>query len=192
MMNKNEQMSPYIYDFIKKKVDLSEYLSIEAGCQLRWYEPKISAGTVCPMPHHKDSNPSFRIKYIEDSGFWIFHCLGCGSKGNIINFCMEFYGLNSYAEAALFLCNKFGFKQTDINITDCLKDVKQRVNLQKKINCAHVVAARQCFTLLKKDYAKYNIWVGDSYKAMNKALDEEDLDAIESIGYEASSKIMEK
>jgi DNA primase len=187
-----ERFSPYLYDFVKKKVDLSEFLSTEIGCNLRWYEPKVAAGTACPMPNHKDSNPSFRIKYIEESGIWIFHCLGCGSKGTIVDFCMEYYSLDSSAEAVLFICDKFGFKKTDLVVTDSIKDVTKRVNLQKKIGCAHVVAARQCFTLLKKDYIKYNKWVAEAYQEMNKALDEEDLGVVDRIAFEASGKIQEK
>lgn len=117
------------------------------------------------------------------------NCLGCGVKGTIIDFFMEYYGISSSAEAVLSICEKFGFKQSDISVTDSLKDVKKRVNLQRKINSAHVVSARQCFTLLKKDYIKYNKWVAEAYKIMNKALDSEDLSTIESIGFEASNKM---
>lgn len=191
-MTKNiEQFSPHLYDFVKRKVDLSEFLSNEIGCSLRWYEPKIAAGTICPLPSHKDNNPSFRIKFIEEDNIWIWHCLGCNAHGTIIDFCMEYYGLNSSAEAVLFICDKFKFKKSDI-ATDSLKDVKKRVNLQKKIACAHVVASRQCFHLLKKDYNKYNKWVKEAYKTMNRALDNEDIEAVEGIGFEASKKMGEK
>jgi len=327
-MKKNiERFSPYLYDFVKRKVDLSEFLSNEIGCNLNWYEPRVAAGTICPMPHHSDNNPSFRIKFKEEDSVWIYHCLsgdtrvitwdgvkpikelagttqkiltsrnkwvaapfysfgrqnvseiimsrngqkkiikatpehrwlirrdknrevltkdlkphmrlswafpenkswiiksinenvgkeevfcavvedthcfaledniltgnclGCGAKGTIIDFFMEYYGISSSAEAVLAICDKFGFKQSDISVTDSLKDVKKKVNLQRKINCAHVVASRQCFALLKKDYAKYNKWVAEAYKTMNKALDAEDLSEIESIGFEASNKMQEK
>jgi len=119
------------------------------------------------------------------------NCLGCNAKGTIIDFCMEYYGLNSPAEAALFLCDKFGFKKTDIVVTDGIKDIKKQVNLQKKINCANIIASRQCYLLLKKDYSKYNKWVKESYKILNKSLDTEDLSTVESIGFEASKKIQE-
>jgi hypothetical protein len=167
-------------------------LSTEIGCTLRWYEPHISAGTVCPMPDHKDTNPSFRIKFIEEDSLWIFHCLGCNSKGTIIDFCREYYNLNSSAEAVMFICDKFGFKKTDIVVTDGLKDVKKKINIQKKIACSHIVAARQCFSLLKRDYNQHNIWVKEAYKTMNKALDSDDIETIESIGFEASKKLQEK
>jgi len=192
MKKYTEKFSPYLYDFVKKSVDFSEFLSTEIGCNLRWYEPNISAGTLCPLPHHKDTNPSFRIKFIEEDKTWIFHCLGCGSKGTVIDFCMEYYGLDSSAEAVLFICDKLGLKKTDEIVTDSIKDVQKKINLQRKISCANVVASRQCFSLLKKNYAKYNTWVKEAYKTLNKALDVEDISTVESIGFEASKKLQEK
>lgn len=192
MTKQTETFSPYLYDYVKQKIDLSEFLSTEIGCSLRWNEPKISASTFCPLPSHSDKNPSLHIKFIEESGIWVFQCFGCGSKGTIIDFCMDYYGLSSSAESVLFICNKFGLKKSDAVVTDNLKDVKKRVNLQKKINCANIIVSRQCFSLLKKDYVRYNKWVKEAYKMMNKCLDNEDLNTIESIGFEASKKIEEE
>ena len=80
-MNRTQnKLSLHLYDLVKKKVDLSEFLETEIGCVMKWYEPNISAGTVCPMPHHKDSKPSFRIKLIEEDSLWIFHCLSGDTK----------------------------------------------------------------------------------------------------------------
>jgi hypothetical protein len=187
--NRNERFSPFLFDYIKKKINLSEYLSVEIGCHLNWYEPGLTAGCICPMPNHKDGKPSFRIKYLEKEGFWVLNCLGCGAHGTILEFCRDYYNLRNKAEAVLFLCDKYGYKKTDQIVMDGLKDVKKTINLQKKIDCAHVVASRQCFYLLKKNYKMYNSWVKDAYDKMNKALDSDDIDAIESIGFEASNKM---
>ena len=192
MSNEQEKISPHLYEYIKKKVDLSEYLSTELGCLLRWFEPKIYAGLYCPLPTHKDNKPSFRIKYMEDRGIWTFNCFGCNAHGTIIDFCREYYGFNSNEEVVMFLCEKFGFKKDSSVTLDGIKDVKKRINLQKKIACVHVVTAQQCLSLLKKDYNQYNIWVSNAYKKMNKALDEEDIETIEAIGYEATNKIQER
>ena len=145
----------YLYDFIKKKVDLSEFLETEIGCTLRWYEPGISAGTVCPMPHHSDTKPSFRIKYMEESDMWIFHCLGCGSKGTIIDFCKEYYGLNNSYEAVWWICKKFGFKNDAALVASALRDVKKKINIQKKMECVNITTANQCRRLLRRDYDKH-------------------------------------
>jgi hypothetical protein len=105
---------------------------------------------------------------------------------------MEYYGLNSPAEAVMFICKKFGFKNTDDMITEGLKDVKKKVNLQKKAECTHIIASSQCRTLLRKNYDKYSKWVAEAYQKMNKALDSDDIETIESVGFEASNKMGEK
>jgi len=189
--NNNKKKPNYLFDFIKKKVDLAEFLETEVGCTLQWYEENVAAGTVCPMPHHKDSKPSFRVKLMDDE-VWVFHCLGCGSKGTIIDFCMEYYDLNNSSEAIMFICNKMGFKKDAQMIADSLKDVKKKMNLNRKLECAHIVSANQCRVLLRKDYDKYSKWVSQSYRKMNNALDVEDIDTIEEVGFEASSKIRDK
>ena len=191
---KHENFSPYLFDFIKKKVDLANFLETEIGCNLKWYEPNKSAGTFCPLPGHTDKKASFRILKTDDN-IWIFNCFGCNSKGTIIDFVREYYGLNSFAEAVLFICKKFGFKTNDGLVTDSLEDVKKKINLQKKMECIHIVSSRQCHALLRKNFGKYSRWVGDAYKKMNKVLDEENygesIDIIESIGFEASNKLGE-
>jgi len=193
MITQNDQnYLPYLYNFVKKKVDLAEFLETDIGCTIKWYEPGISGGVKCPLPHHSDTKPSFRIKFVEEDGLWIYHCLGCGAKGTIIDFCMDYYGLSSSAESVLFICDKFGFKKNQDVILDSLKDVKKRVNFQKKTECAHIVSANQCRVLLRKDYKKHNKWVADAYNKMNKALDEEDLETVEGVGFEASSRMEEE
>ena len=177
--------SKYLYEFIKKKVDLADFLETEIGCQLRWYDQGISAGTVCPLPHHKDTQPSFRIKLMGEDEVWVYHCLGCGSKGTIIDFFMEYYGINTSAEAIIAICNKFGFKDSKELAVDCLKDVKKRVNFQKKIEFTHIVSSNQCRMLLRKNFQKYHKWVASAYRKMNDALAEEDIETVEDIGSEA-------
>ena len=117
------------------------------------------------------------------------NCFGCGAKGTIIDFCMEYYGITSSSEAILYLCNKYGFKMDAKLIADSFKDVKKKMDLNRKIECAHIVASNQCRVLLRKNYTEHSKWVSQAYRKMNKALDEEDIDVIEGIGFEASSKM---
>ena len=182
--------SQFLFEFIKKNVDLSEFLETEIGCRLKWYEPNVSAGVICPMPNHKDTKPSFRIKKMEDN-IWIFHCLGCGVKGTIIDFCMEYYGLN-FSDAVIFLCKKYGFKESKDMVSKCLKDIKKKSNMQKKMEYTHIITSNQCRQLLRKDYDKHSKWVALSYKKMNEALGNDNVNVIEQIGYEASRKMVEK
>ena len=59
------------------------------------------------------------------------------------------------------------------------------------MECANIVTSNQCRELLRKNYDKYNIWVANAYKQLNAALDNEDIETIESIGFEASDKMGE-
>ena len=192
-MNRTQnKLSLHLYDLVKKKVDLSEFLETEIGCVMKWYEPNISAGTICPMPHHKDSKPSFRIKFIEEDSLWIFHCLGCGAKGTIIDFFMEYYRINNSAEAVLRICKKFGFDKDKSFSSAQLNDIKKKVDFHKKLEYTHIVTSNQCRMLLQKDISKYSKWIGNAYRKMNDAMDKEDIRVIEEIASEAHKKLMEK
>ena len=182
----------YLYDYVKKKVDLAEFLETEIGCDLKWFERGVSAATICPMPHHSEDKPSFRIKYVEENGVWIFNCFGCGAKGTVIDFFEKYYGINNPAEALVSICRKFGFKKNTDLVISCLKDIKKKINFQKKIEFTHIVSANQCRMLLRKDYKRNNKWVRESYKKMNEALTAEDMETIEGIGNQASIKMRDK
>jgi DNA primase len=188
--NKKRSQSNYLLEFIKKKVDLAEFLETEVGCSLEWMKENEEARTICPMPQHQDTKPSFRIKLTEDN-VWIFHCFGCGVKGTIIDFCMDYYDIHSVSESIWFICKKFGFKNDASVVSESLKDVQKKMNFNRKMECAHIVSANQCRTLLRKDYGKHSKWVSQAYRKMNEALDAEDIDAVEEIGFEASSKLRE-
>jgi DNA primase len=190
-MEQTPKPSRYLYDFVKKKVDLSDFLETEIGCKLNWYDQGVSAGTICPLPHHKDNKPSFRIKLMEEDGVWVYHCLGCGAKGTIIDFFMEYYGIHTSAEAILRICTKFGFKDSTELAISCLKDVKKRANFQKKIEFTHIVTSNQCRMLLRKNFSKYHKWVASVYRRMNDALENEDIEIVEAVGSEASRKMQE-
>jgi len=194
MYKKENRRSSYLYAYIVRNVNLAEFLETEIGCSLNWSEPDISAKTVCPMPNHREDQPSFRLT-LEENGVWVYHCFGCGCKGTIVHFFMGYYGL-SRKDAILAICKKFDIEDSDKLITKELIESSDNANakasIKKRIECANINSSSQCRELLKKDYNRYNTWVASSYKKLNKALDELDLDTIESIGFEASNKIQEK
>jgi DNA primase len=190
MTKKRSKLSSKLYTLVKQKINFADFLETEIGCKLRWYDNKISAGTVCPLPNHRDNKPSFRIKYMEDSQVYIFHCFGCNSKGTIIDFCTAYYGLNDSEEAVEFLCKKFNIDKDNPEI-QAIADTKKEVNLRKKVEHAHIITANQCRLLLQKNYIKYNKWIGKAYKRLNKALDEGKMEEVENIGYEAHNMLGE-
>ena len=187
-----QQLPPHLYDFVKQKVDFSEFLETEMGCKLQWTQRGRSAKCVCPMPHHRERAASFCLNFLDDSHVWVFYCFGCGSKGTIIDFFMDYYQLNSSAEALVYICNRFKLKPTDDFDVTGLRDLKKKAHLDKKMEYIHIVTSNQCRMLLRKDYGKYREWVALAYREMNKALDKEDLSIIEKIGFMASNKMGEK
>jgi DNA primase len=188
--HKGQKLPVNVYDFVKRKANLADFLTDELGCKIYWSQEGVYGKCICPLPSHKDRKPSFSIKFMND--VWVYKCLGCDSKGTIIDFCMQYYNIKNAALSALFICDKLGFDKSEASDIHILNESKNKANLQKKIDCAHVIASRQCFSLLKKDYAKYNKWVACAYRKMNEALSKEDLSIIEQIGYEASGKFQEK
>ena len=152
----------------------------------------ISAKTICPMPDHSDSSPSFHITYYEDSGVWIYHCFGCGAKGTIIDFCEHYYDLANANEAVMWICNKYGFKESKDLVIDGLRDIKKKINMQKKIEDINMVNSNSCRMLLRKDFQKHHQWVADIYKKMNDLVEEGSIQEIENIGDQISEKMMEE
>ena len=190
-MNKyNGHISSHLFEIVKTKIDFGDFLESNVGCNLQWLEENKKARTYCPMPHHNDQHPSFNI-CLTDDGVWIYHCLGCGSGGTIIDFCLDYYGHKSVWEALIFLCKKYKFEDTQELVIQCLKDAKKKISLRKKIDFAHIVTANQCRMLLVKDYKRHSKWVAAAYRRMNKALDEEDIELIDSVGYEAHKRMTE-
>jgi len=327
----NGKLTAQHFEYVKRNVDLSEFLETEIGVVLRWSEPNISANCICPL--HGDTDPSFYVTLMEEDGIWVYHCLagdtkiitwdgivpireisgttqkilttegkwveapffnfgrqkvseitltrnrqkkvvkatsehrwfvknghskiekqtkelekgmrlawvfpknnkkwikrgwvvdsieidvgteevycaivdkthsfaledniltgncfGCEAKGTIIDLVQAYYSIETAGEAVVWILNKFGWANNEDLIINSLKDVPKKINIQKKIECANIVTSNQCRLLLRKNYAKYNKWVGDAYKRMNKALDEGDIDTIESMGYELSTKLGE-
>jgi hypothetical protein len=190
-MKQNTNPSIYLYNLIKKRINLAEFLESEIGCQLYWSNDETSAKLICPMPDHKDGNASFHINYFEDSGVWIYHCFGCGKKGTIIDFCEQYYGLENSFASVVWICNKFGFKESKDLVIDGLKDVKKRINIQKKIEYENMVVSNSCRMLLRKDFENNSKFVAKAYSRLNKALEQEDMELIKNIGIEVSQRMLE-
>lgn len=184
----------YLFDLVKKKVDMGEFLETEAGCNIQWFEQGTKGKTICPMPNHRDGKPSFHINLVDDGSYdvWIYHCFGCEAKGTIIDFCQEYFDLNSSVEAVLFLCKKFKFENVQDLVVGCLRDVRKKADVHKKMEYSHVVVSNQCRMLLREDCKRHGQWVGAMYRKMNEALSKDDISAVEAIGYEVSRKIQER
>jgi len=179
-----------LFEYVKHKVDLADFLETHIACTLKWHEHGVSAGCICPFLDHSEKKGSFNLRLTED-GVWLFHCFGCDRSGSIIDFCQVYYGLKTPRDALLHICKLLGLKDVDQAEMASYASTEKKFNVRKKMECSHIEVASQCRRLLKKDYKKYSRWVSSAYKRMNEALDKDDIDTISKIGFEACNKIGE-
>lgn len=187
-MKASDKQLYHLTSHLVKTFDLSSFIETETGTTLKYYGGGQRAKCHCPMPDHRDGNASFHMKKTEDD-IWIFHCFGCGVKGTIVHFCMNYFALRNKMEAILYLCKHFNVKNQEDIILASIKTVTKNVDMQRKMETANIVASNLCRILLRKDYAKNGQWVSDAYRRLNKALDEEDYELVEQIGNEAAGRV---
>ena len=182
----------YLTNHIVSAINLFDYMENELRIDFKMCRKDGSSVKChCPMPNHNDNNASFHMKKTEE-GAYIFNCFGCGAKGTIIHFFMEYYNLRNKIEAIKMICHKFDIKDKEDLILQGLKSINKKVNMQRIVESSNVLVSNQCRMLLRKDYEKYNDWVSKAYRDLNTALDKEDNETIEKIGFEASMKISEE
>lgn len=167
-----------------KKINLVEFIEKETGRSLKKNKDRYSC--LCPMPHHKDSKPSFHVYKDEISDCWLYNCFGCNSRGTIIDFCMHYKGLHYPSDAVLYLAEKLEMKDTYDIIVRAVKNAKIDINFKKILDSEHFLASKRCFQLLKKyNNSKVQEWVFNAYKQMNSMLAGEDIRGIENISNQA-------
>lgn len=173
-----------LLNYVIHNVDLPNFLETEAGCNVRFHTEE-SGKCCCPL--HGENKPSFTITLMD--GVWIFHCFGCGAKGHIVHFFMEYYNIPNKFEAVMEICDKFGF-DTTIDVVDSLKRLKKKVDVEQQMECAHIATSAQCRMLVKSNFNLHNKWVASAYKKLNTALDLGDIDEVRQIGCEASNRVV--
>jgi len=179
----------YLVEHLIATINLADFLESEAGCKLKWSKPEVAAKCNCPL--HNDRNASFFVT-LQESGIWMSHCFGCNFKGTIIQFTKQYYNLRNTPEAILFLCKKFKIENKEDLIVEGMRNIKVKVDAGRKIENAHMLTCNQCRMLLKSNYEKHKKWILESYKKLNIAMDKNDYEAVEKIGYEASKLIHEE
>ncbi|MFA5313377.1 MAG: CHC2 zinc finger domain-containing protein, partial [Methanomassiliicoccales archaeon] len=123
--------------YVKQHVDFPRFLEDTIGCKIRWNQVNRSAKICCPLPNHKDALPSFQLRKM-DGNVWVYHCFGCSSGGTIIDFFMDYYGMDSPVEAIDAICEKFGFSDMGDIISKEIKNVHKRVDTSKKMEVSHI------------------------------------------------------
>ena len=158
----------YIYDLVKK-IDLSAFIEREVGIKFSHHGGRWSCR--CPMPHHRDKTPSFGVSKLPDD-VWVFGCFGCGSKGTIVDFCMEYWTLDTSGDALALIADKMNLGSAEEIIKDAIKHLKVSVDEQKALEVQHISASDGCREILRRYPGRTDIegWVATKYRAMNQWL----------------------
>jgi len=104
---------------------------------------------------------------------------------------MEYLGYQSRREAVLNICEMLGIEDFEDIIIKEIKNVSQDVDMGRKIDNLNIMVSNQCRMLLKQNFKNNIEWVTDSYKMLNRASEDEDIEVIEQIGYDASRRANE-
>ena len=163
----------YIYDVVKK-LDLAAFIEREAGVKFGRLGGRMTCR--CPMPNHRDSEPSFGVTRLPD-GIWVFTCFGCGSGGTIIDFCLDFWSLDTVSQAIELISGKMDLGDSEEMIRNALQNIKVTANEELQLERQHIQAASICNALLR-DFADRNEirdWVFSQYRAMNAMLENNNL-----------------
>ena len=187
-MTKDRVLRRFLYEEVKK-LNLVDFIQTHAGVTLA-----TSGNSICPMPNHKDSDPSFSISQKQDSNgtVWLYNCFGCGSGGTIIDFCMDFFSFDSSLEALVFVLQKMGIASNQEMVSKAMQEAKVGMDLNKELECAHFVASRNCRRLLKGQWGDKRVetWVAKAYREMNLLLDKGDRNGVDMVGEEAMLKLV--
>lgn len=181
-----------LYLHIIRTVDLPEFAELLCeDLRFKWRREGISAVCNCPMSWHNDRNASFHINKMDD-GVFLFQCFGCHCAGNVVNFYMNYMGEEDRTMAIKNICKRLNITLSNAELQlEAFQHVTNRIDRKKEMESANILVSNQCRLLLRKNFDKYKIWVSSAYKRLNYALDNENSEEIEKIGYEASAKIVE-
>lgn len=107
------------------KINILDYMQDEYESNFILNRNNNWANTNCPMPNHEDNSPSFGI----NSESNMFHCFGCGVKGDIIKLVQLVEGM-SFVEAIQKLANYANLEidVANLDIKSIIKDLSNNVN----------------------------------------------------------------
>ena len=91
-------------DEIKQQLNIVDVIGREVKLK------RTGSGYKGLCPFHNEKTPSFSVN--EQGQF--FNCFGCGRKGDVLRFVMDYYKL-SFTEAVDKLCSEYGIKKPEWN-----------------------------------------------------------------------------
>ena len=94
-------------DEIKRRLPLADFL--ERMCLVKLQPQGKRLVTHCPLPGHKDDDPSFNVWPDQDR----FHCFGCGRSGDVFTLAMHMLGEERFPSVVDVLAREAGIARPE-------------------------------------------------------------------------------
>jgi DNA primase len=108
------------------------------------------------------------------------NCFGCGSGGTIVDFCMDFWALDTLSQALSLIARKMDLGSKEDMIGNAVRNIRVAVDEEKRLETQHIQAADCCNTVLRKypDREDIRQWIAIKYRQMNEMLEKNDVSGL--------------
>ena len=187
----NQKISRSFIDEIHK-ISTIDFMEKEYDSNFIFNRSSNWANTNCPMPNHEDNSPSFGVN--SDSN--LFHCFGCGAKGDIIKLVQLVEGL-TFVESIQKIANFAGIEVeiANLDLKTILRELSKNVNsffIESKDNPFPGGLSEASFLIMMAERTKNHLrksfnnidemkWIDTVYKDIEKFTSLEDYKNIEKI-----------
>lgn len=199
-MNK---ISRAFIDTLIQSVPIVDFMENEFDSYFLFNKRTKWASTNCPMPDHDDNSPSFGV----NSETNLFHCFGCGEKGDIIRLVQKVEGL-SFVEAIQRLADyaNIDVELANLDIKSILKELSTTINDYFVETNEHIYPgglSEISFLIAFSDRTKKHIrqsnfnkdeinWTDMKYKTLDNLIEKKDINSIEKIWFNFSKESKER
>ena len=173
-----------------KRRDLLAFIEQVTGAKLsksgrRW-------SSLCPMPHHNDTAPSFFV-WKDSNDIWFFKCFGCGSHGTILDFWLSYASSESLTAAIVEICERIGGDSDEL-ILQHITTLKKSFNEELQLEHEHIRTASRCCELWRQfsEDQELSEWIEDLYRRMNKMLAASDRSSLRQVYLDVLEKYRKK
>lgn len=190
-------------DHLISSIPMVEFMEKEYDSYFLFNRRSEWANTNCPMPDHDDSSPSFGVNQENN----LFHCFGCGNKGDIIKLVQKVEGLGfieaiqrlaNYANIDIELVNldiKTIIKELSNNINDYFIDTNENIypGGQNEIFFLLAFSERTKKHIRKSNYDNNEVkWVENKFRLIEELSEKKDINSIEKIWFSFNKESKER
>lgn len=197
-----QKVTRQFIDHLIENTKIVEFMESEYDSNFLFNGKSNWANTNCPMPNHDDSSPSFGVNTADN----LFHCFGCGVKGDIIKLVQLSEGLN-FIESIQRLSDfsNIEIELVNLDVKFLLRELSQTFN--KYFEVANKskfpgglgeISFMIAFAERTKKYLKQNntqenfLWIESLYRQLEDYIDKEDYKSINVLWKNFSKMCKEK